>query len=408
MKALVFNSAARSASVKDVPRPVPGSGEVLVRVHAVAINPVDQIHYAGPIAQQAERVMGTDFAGVVVERAENLRSASSRDPRTVEGARVAGFVQGASSANDRPGAFAEYVAVPYDLLWTIPETLSFEDASTISMCGLTAAQALFPRFGLPSSFSSVGSSSSSTSQPPHDDDAAAAAEEKDESEPINVFVYGSSTSLGMFGAQLAHVAAAASGRKLRLIGAASASKHEALRAAPYHYDVLVDYRAADWAERVRAATKGGRGVDYALDTISERDTVPKVHSTLAPRGKYHVFRGPSGGQYDTAGLAIQPVYGAVWEGLGVEIDYGEGLVFPASPEARQFAADFFQFLSKGAETGDVKLHPNPVRKMPGGLERIVPDGFALLSGLVSERQGLERREEYMRPISGEKLVYTIA
>ncbi len=57
----------------------------------------------------------------------------------------------------------------------------------------------------------------------------------------------------------------------------------------------------------------------------------------------------------------------------------------------------------------MKLHPNPVRKMPGGLERIVPDGFALLSGLVSERQGLEQRreEEHMRPISGEKLVYTI-
>jgi hypothetical protein len=46
--------------------------------------------------------------------------------------------------------------------------------------------------------------------------------------------------------------------------------------------------------------------------------------------------------------------------------------------------------------------------MPGGLEKVVPDGFALLgSGSVSERAKLARDEEYMRPISAEKLVYTI-
>lgn len=45
--------------------------------------------------------------------------------------------------------------------------------------------------------------------------------------------------------------------------------------------------------------------------------------------------------------------------------------------------------------------------MPGGLERIVPDGFALLTGLVIDRKGFGRTEDYMRPISAEKLVYTI-
>lgn len=93
MKALVLKTAARTASVKDVPQPVPGPGEVLIRVHAVALNPVDQIHFAGPIAAQDERVMGTDFAGVVVGRGEGLGGASG-DARTVDGARVAGFVQG--------------------------------------------------------------------------------------------------------------------------------------------------------------------------------------------------------------------------------------------------------------------------------------------------------------------------
>jgi NADPH:quinone reductase-like Zn-dependent oxidoreductase len=124
----------------------------------------------------------------------------------------------------------------------------------------------------------------------------------------------------MLGAQLVHRIGEASGRKIRLIGVASSSKHDFLRAAPYNYDSLVDYRQQDWPEQVRKAT-GGQGVHFALDTISERDTVANVHSTLNPNGKYHVFRGPKGGNFDTTNLALQPVYGAVWEGLGVGVDY---------------------------------------------------------------------------------------
>lgn len=46
--------------------------------------------------------------------------------------------------------------------------------------------------------------------------------------------------------------------------------------------------------------------------------------------------------------------------------------------------------------------------MPGGLERVVQDGFSLLgTGLVSERSEIERPEGYMRPISAEKLVYSL-
>lgn len=81
-------------------------------------------------------------------------------------------------------------------------------------------------------------------------------------------------------------------------------------------------------------------------------------------------------------------------------------IIPANPDARVFATKFFNFLSAAAADGKVKLEPNPVRLMPGGLERIVPDGFALLgSGLVSKRPDTSHTEDYMRPISGEKIVY---
>ena len=56
----------------------------------------------------------------------------------------------------------------------------------------------------------------------------------------------------------------------------------------------------------------------------------------------------------------------------------------------------------------MRLRPNRVRKMPGGLERIVPDALPLLSGLVSERGGVGKEEDHMRPISWEKLVYSVS
>lgn len=86
----------------------------------------------------------------------------------------------------------------------------------------------------------------------------------------------------------------------------------------------------------------------------------------------------------------------------------QGSILPASQNAHTFAKDFYAFLSSPGPSGKVRLEPNPVRLMPGGLERVVPDGFALLgSGSVSQRTRLARAEDYMRPISGEKLVYKI-
>ncbi|KAF4469663.1 hypothetical protein FALBO_3448 [Fusarium albosuccineum] len=400
MKALVLETSSRQASVEDLPVPVPGRGEVLIRVHAVALNPVDQIYVSSPIAAQEKRVVGTDFAGVVVEAGPDL--ANSSDTRTKSGTRVAGFLQGVSfvltladipmmaacSVNDRPGAFAEYIVAPYDLTWAVPSGLSLEEASTISMCGLTAAQGLFTRLGLPSPFS--------TTQTQHGQST----------KPIKILIYGSSTSVGLYAAQLTQLAASAAGLKILLIGVASPSKHEFLRQKPYGYDELFHYRDPKWTDKVKALTNG-KGVDFALDCISEDASVYGTHETLSSSAKFGVFRGPVGGRYDPSKLSTKPIYGAVWEGLGVEIGYN-GAIIPANPEAREFAKEFFNFLSTESSSGRAHLEPNPVRVMPGGLERIVPDGLALLgSGSVSKRANVIRKEEYMRSISAEKLVYKI-
>ncbi|KAH7141508.1 chaperonin 10-like protein [Dactylonectria estremocensis] len=393
MKALVLRPSDKTVAVEDIPIPAPGSGEVLVHVCAIALNPVDALYSADPIATQPRRVVGTDFAGVIVDAAADL--AGSSDERTKPGTRVSGFLQGAASVNDRPGAFAEFLVISHDLLWVVHNTLSLEAASAISMCGLTAAQGLFTRLDLLSPFEQVESVTPVSSG--------------NGKEVINIFIYGASTSLGLYAAQLVRSSAANSGHSVRLIGAAGASKHDFLQQGPYWYDALVAYQDSSWPEQVRAATSDGRGVQYALDCISEGMTVAQVHSTFADdvQGdrRFGVFRSPGGGGFETEGLRVQPMYGAVWEGLGVEVQYN-GMVLPANPAARAFAVSFFAYLSSSERA---KLQPNPLRLMPGGLERVAPDGFQLLgSDKVSDRAAREQRtEEWMRPISGEKLVYSL-
>ena len=64
---------------------------------------------------------------------------------------------------------------------------------------------------------------------------------------------------------------------------------------------------------------------------------------------------------------------------------------------------FYRFLSS-----TLQLEPNPVRLMPGGLGKIVEDGFALLGpGSMDERGSNAGAEPWMKPISMEKLVYDI-
>jgi NADPH:quinone reductase-like Zn-dependent oxidoreductase len=195
--------------------------------------------------------------------------------------------------------------------------MSFEAAATVSMCSMTAAQAVFTRFGLPSPFFL----SNWHDKKLHEDD-----------ETVNVFVYGASTSLGLYIAQLVRLSFATSRRKLRLLGAASPSKHEFLRQSPYSYDVLVDYRDPAWADSVRDATKG-KGIAYAFDAISEGETVSKTHSTLAEDAHFAVFRGPVGGRYDPDKMRIKPRYGAVWVALGETIEYNGKQPFHEAPKS---------------------------------------------------------------------------
>ncbi|MCJ1451544.1 hypothetical protein MMC28_001883 [Mycoblastus sanguinarius] len=397
MKALVLDAEQRTAIVRSVSSPRPSAHELLIRVVAVALNPIDSLYVFNPLAQTG-RTIGSDFAGVVDVLGDAVPQLTSG---LKPGDRVAGFLQGACSANDRPGAFAEFLVCPWDLVWKVGEEMRLQEAAAISLCGLTAAQALFFRMGLEAPFPWPINGPSVV--------AAAGPEEKQyiqkpaHSRTISVFIYGASTSVGLYAAQLVRRSAEVSGRSINLFGAVSQKHFRMLQAKPYGYDGLVDYHDADWPIKVRGLTKAGTGVDYAYDCISEGWTVSKTAGTLAPSGKMAIVRSREGGAWiEEENLPIEPSYGAVWEGLGELVQY-QGMDIPASPRARSFAVAFYKWLSSGRE----KLESNPLREMPGGLESIVDDGFGLLgSGTMGDR-GSTSEKAWMRPLSAEKMVYTV-
>ncbi|KAH8589150.1 chaperonin 10-like protein [Bisporella sp. PMI_857] len=92
MTALILTTKDRSISVRDIPVPIPDPKQILVHVQAVALNHVDLVYTANPVAAQDRRVVGSDFAGTVAQVGADLVGLA--DPRAKIGARVAGFVQG--------------------------------------------------------------------------------------------------------------------------------------------------------------------------------------------------------------------------------------------------------------------------------------------------------------------------
>ena len=376
MKALTLDAEHRAAVVEEVAYPECALHEVIVQVKAVALNPIDALYTEHPLGSTG-RIMGSDFSGVIV----TIGSAVPDSSHLRVGTGVAGFLQGHCSVNARSGAFAEYLAAPWDLVWQIKD-LTFEQAATVSLCALTAAQALFYRLDLAAPFPWTAREPKVPSMGPR-----------------SVFINGSTTSVGLYAAQLARRAS----EPVVMFGSASPKNFAWLGKEPYRYDELVDYRSENSPLGITALREGA-GVDMGFDCISEGLTVLRTAQTLKPASQLAVVRSRAGKAWDTPvdALGVEPVYGAVWEGLGERVEYA-GMTLPPNLTARAFTVAFYSWLSEGGH-----IAPNPVRSMPGGLERIAADGFLLLgSGSMTERKLPTDDAPWMKPISAEKLVYLI-
>jgi len=137
MKAAFIRSTGLPEVIEfgDLPVPTPTFSEVLVRVEAVAVNPIDTYVRSGVVAMPLRMpfVIGCDMAGVVEAVGEGVHDLSV-------GTRVWASNQGLLG---RQGTFAEHIAVDRDWLHILPDNVDAKDAAACALVGITAHLGLF-------------------------------------------------------------------------------------------------------------------------------------------------------------------------------------------------------------------------------------------------------------------------
>ena len=132
MKAILVNED-RSLRWDDVPNPVIKSEEVLVEIHAAALNRADLMQREGdyPPPPGCPDWMGLEISGVIVEMGDEAKEKSNWKI----GDKVCALLGG--------GGYAEYVAVKYDMLMPVPKNCSMVEAAAIPEAFATAYLNLF-------------------------------------------------------------------------------------------------------------------------------------------------------------------------------------------------------------------------------------------------------------------------
>lgn len=229
MKAIVVEHLGEPGSLRDIPAPQPGPGEMLVRVTAAGVNPIDWKR-----RERAESkfpfVEGQDFAGVVSRPAEH-------GGRYREGERVFGI------AGDH-GSYAEYTIATEDErapVAKIPDGVGDADAAALPTAALTALAGL---------------------------DALKVAK------GTTLLVLGATGGVGSFAVQIAK------GRGAHVIGTAS-SANEAL-ARSLGVDEFVAYDRHDVVDAIKAAHPDG--IDAALDLVDDADALKRTATLLRAGG----------------------------------------------------------------------------------------------------------------------------
>jgi len=214
MKAFVVG--ADGPAIADVERPRPGSGQVLVRVHAAALNRAD-LGMARGRAHGARggvgTVLGSECAGEVIEA----------------GPDAAMLMVGDRVMCSTTGAFAEYAVSDHIRAYKIPDGFDFVHATT-----------------LPTSLSTM-----------HNAVVTEGALKPGQA----VMIQGASAGVGLMAMQIAKLKGAS------LVIGTSTDAGRRVRLKEFGADLAIDPNASNWVEQILAATKG-QGVDLIVDQVS--------------------------------------------------------------------------------------------------------------------------------------------
>lgn len=238
MKAFVVDKYSKKGILRlaEMPEPVLGDNDVLVEVHAAAVNVLDSKVRTGEfkliLPYRRPFILGHDVAGRVVRVGSKVRKFKPGDDVY------------ARPRDGRIGAFAEFIAMDEADVALKPKNLSMEEAASVPLVGLTAWQALIERANL--------------------------------GKGQKVFIQAGSGGVGTFAIQLAkHLSATVA----TTASAASADLVRGLGA-----DVVVDYKKDDF-EKVLS------GYDVVLNS-QDAKTLEKSLNVLKPGGKVISISGP--------------------------------------------------------------------------------------------------------------------
>ena len=246
MKAVVYCDYGTSEVLKvmDIAKPVPNDNQVLVRVRAASVNPYDWHFIRGTpyimrlgigLRKPKDTRLGVDFAGTVEGVGKNVTE----------------FKVGDEVWGGKGGAWAQYVVIAEKGLVKKPDNISFEQAGTLQIAGMTALQGLRKHGNI---------------QPGQ-----------------RVLINGASGGVGTFAVQIAkalgaHVTGVCSGRNIELVKSLGA-------------DEVIDYTKEDFAKRPER-------YDVFLDNVPNH-TLSECRQVLTPTGKYILIGGggPNDGKW---------------------------------------------------------------------------------------------------------------
>lgn len=260
MKAIVLEGLNQPLAIKDIDKPTPQPGEVLVQLKAASLNRRDfwitQGKYAG-IAYPS--VIGSDGAGVVVDAGSDAESNWMGKEVVIYPARGWGESTAHQSKDfniiglpPNQGTFAEYITVPVTDLQAKPVHLNWEQTATLPVAGLTVFRALFTK---------------------------GQAKKGDK-----VLITGVGGGTGAFALQYA----VAVGCQV-FVTSGSAEKIE--RARHLGASAGVNYKAQDWAEQLQQLSGGG--FDVIIDSALGKG-FEKLIDICKPGGRIVFFGGTAG------------------------------------------------------------------------------------------------------------------
>jgi NADPH:quinone reductase-like Zn-dependent oxidoreductase len=244
--------------LEEIEKPVPTDDQVLVRVRAASVNPLDWHYMEGTpyivrlldfgLLQPTNTRLGVDMAGQVEAVGKN----------------VTGFKPGDEVFGQRFGAFGEYVCVRADRALVVkPAGVTFEQAAALPVAAITALQGL---------------------------------RDKGKVQPgQKVLINGASGGVGTFAVQLAkmmgaEVTGVCSGRNVELVRSLGA-------------DHVIDYTKEDY-------TKNGQRYDVMLDNVVNHSFSENI-GVLNPQGKYVMIGGGGPGDQGFIGPLILPIKSAL-------------------------------------------------------------------------------------------------